>query len=270
MRKKLFAPLALAGVLGVFSAQAISLDDIQLWTGSGTNRAALVIAWNSPEVFNKTTVPAPIANKTMVWGYRFNGTATGIQMFSAILAANPRLYAVESVDQYGNYVEAIGYNLNGDGFIGVTDGTQTYGASAFIGGAITNPVLNVDAAYPLNSGDLYWGGLYGPNWNLWNELGDSGGFTSSPDRGTNQYWDHATYDHGRWASSDNGLNYLALVNGSWIGFSVAAAGYDSTNGDPATIAFNLHEQAPPSPDGTYTAYVCNTNDFAVQIVSTNN
>ena len=34
--------------------------------------------------------------------------------------------------------------------------------------------------------------------------------------------------------------------------------------------YNNDEQAPPSPDGTYAAYVCNTNDFAVQIVSTNN
>ena len=34
--------------------------------------------------------------------------------------------------------------------------------------------------------------------------------------------------------------------------------------------FNNDEQAPPSPDGTYVAYVSNTNDFAVQIVSTNN
>jgi hypothetical protein len=270
MKKELFASLGLATVLGLSDAQAISLDDIQLWTGSGTNRAALVIEWNSPVVFNNTTVPAPIANKTMVWGYRFNGTATGIQMFNAILAANPRLYAVESVDQYGNNIEAIGYNLNGDGLIGVTDGTHVYSASAFISGAITNPVLNVDGAYPLKSGDLYWGGLYGPNWNLWNELGDSGGFTNSPDRGTNAYWDPDTYDHGQWASSDYGLSYLALMDGSWIGFSVAAAGYDSTNGDPATIAFNLDEQAPPSPDGTYTAYVCNTNDFAVQIISTNN
>ena len=34
-----------------------------------------------------------------------------------------------------------------------------------------------------------------------------------------------------------------------------------------TAAFNLNEQAPPSPDGTYFAYAVNTNDFAVQVVS---
>ena len=61
--------LATAGFALVSTVRAISLDDIQIWTGSGTNRAALVIEWNSPEVYNNTTVSAPIANKTLVWGY---------------------------------------------------------------------------------------------------------------------------------------------------------------------------------------------------------
>jgi hypothetical protein len=273
--KNVFA-LATASFALVSTVPAISLDDIQIWTGSGTNRAALVIEWNSPIVFNNSTVAAPIANKTLVWGYRFNGTATGIQMFNAILGTDPRLYAVESVDEYGNFIEAIGYNLKADGLFGVTDGTNSFSASAFVNGAITNPVLDVDAASPLHSGDLFWSGLDGPNWSLWNELGDSGGFSTSPDRGSSQYWTptdlmyYSAGAQGQWELAQAGLNSLALTNGSWIGFSVAAAGYDANPGDPATTAFDLDEQAPPSPDGTYVAYVCNTNDFAVQIISTNN
>jgi hypothetical protein len=259
------AALALAGFAFVANVHAISTNDIQLWTGSGTNRAALVIEWNSPEVFNLTTVPAPVANKTLVWGYQFNGSATGTQMFNAILASDPRLYAVVN-NIYGTFVEAIGYNLNGNGLIGVSDGSQTYNAAAFVNGCLLNSDLNVDAACPLNSGDLFWSGYFGPNWNVWNELGDSGGFSSSPDRGTNPYWDTDTGLQGQWEFSMNGLDLLPLHNGSWIGFSVAAAGYDTNNADPATAAFNLDEQAPPSPDGTYVAYVCNTNDFAVQVI----
>ena len=38
----------------------------------------------------------------------------------------------------------------------------------------------------------------------------------------------------------------------------------------SNAAYNIHKHAPISPDGTYVAYVANTNDFAVQIVSTNN
>ena len=70
MKIKIVFALATAGFALVSTVRAISLDDIQIWTGSGTNRAALVIEWNSPEVFNNTTVSAPIANKTLVWGYR--------------------------------------------------------------------------------------------------------------------------------------------------------------------------------------------------------
>jgi hypothetical protein len=70
MKIKIVFALVTAGFALVSTVRAISLDDIQIWTGSGTNRAALVIEWNSPEVYNNTTVSAPIANKTLVWGYR--------------------------------------------------------------------------------------------------------------------------------------------------------------------------------------------------------
>ena len=70
MKIKIVFALVTAGFALVSTVRAISLDDIQIWTGSGTNRAALVIEWNSPEVYNNTTVSAPIANKTLVWDYR--------------------------------------------------------------------------------------------------------------------------------------------------------------------------------------------------------
>ena len=95
MKKAWFVSLALAGMFLVSNSSAVSLDDIQFWIGSGTNRAGMVIEWSTPESFAYSTVPAPIADKSLVWGYRFNGTATGIQMFNAIVAADPRLYAIE-------------------------------------------------------------------------------------------------------------------------------------------------------------------------------
>ncbi len=275
MKKVRFA-LALAGLFLASKSSAISLDDIQLWTGSGTNRAALVIEWNPPIVFNNTTVPAPVANKTLVWGYRFNGAATGTQMFNAIVAANPQLYAVKTIDpMFGTGITAIGFNLDDSGLAGLADGTVTNLANTFTNGLLTNPSLSADATYPLNSGDLFWSSDYnGPYWQIWNELGDSGGFTNSPNRGTNAYFDPTTYTHGQWAYADYGLDGLTLTNGSWIGLSIAPDGYPSNTNDPSyttnLFIFNNDVQAPSSPDGTYVAYVCNTNDFAVQIVSTNN
>ena len=267
MKKVSLLP-ALAGLFAAVSAHAISLDDIQLWTGSGTNRAALVIEWSTPESTTNSSVSAPVTDKTMVWGYRFNGTSTGTQMLQAILHADPKLYVVAS-ESFGTFVEGIGYNLNGNGVIGITDGTYT---NAITNGFLTSFTVNVDAAAPLNPGDLYWSGNYGPNWEVWNELGDAGGLLSSPNRGTNTYWtaDDPTMPfsgvHGQWEYAQNGLDGLVLTNGSWIGFSVAAGEYEGDTNAP----YNLHKHAPVSPDGTYVAYVCNTNDFAVQVVSTNN
>src|ERR1700722_16064695 len=90
------AGVAMTALLVVGKTQAISLDDVQLWAGAGTNRAGLVIEWSTPESLTNSTVPVPVTDKTLVWGYHFNGTATGTQILRAILAADPRLYVVES------------------------------------------------------------------------------------------------------------------------------------------------------------------------------
>lgn len=266
--KRLLTPLALAGALTLTHARAISMDDIQLWAGSGTNRAALVVEWNSPELLNQTTVPAPVANKTMVWGYRFNGTATGTQMLDAILAADPKLYFMVNDEYAATIVVGIGYNRNGNGVIGLTDGVTT---NYFTNGMSTNNDTTFsDSAGPINPGDLYWGGWDGPNWQTFNETNDSGGFFNSPNRGSSPYWD-TNYNQGQWSYAQATLDDLPLTNGSWIGFSVAAAGFDYNNSsDPANEIANDDGQAPPSPDGTYVAYVPNTNDFAIQIISTTN
>jgi hypothetical protein len=260
-----FAIFALAGLFTVTHAHAISLDDIQLWAGSGTNRAALVVEWNSPVLFNYSSVPAPIANKTMVWGYRFNGTATGTQMLDAILAADPKLYVMVN-EAYGTFVTGIGYNLNDNGIIGLTDDLST---NYFTNGLLTNNDTSfADSAAPVNFGDLYWGGYFGPNWQVWTEAGDSGGFYSSPNRGSSPYWNPNTMTQGQWTYSVAGLDDLPLTNGSWIGFSVAPAAYDySDPSDPVNEVATNDVEAPPSPDGTYVAYVPNTNDFATRIVS---
>ncbi len=267
---KKIAAAALFPIVFTLSAgkvQAISLDDIQLWTGSGTNRAALIVEWSAPQSLTNSTVPAPMADKTLVWGYRFDGTATATEMLNAVIATDPKLYVVEN-DTNGTVVEAIGYNLNANGVIGITDGTHT---NDITNGILTTATANLDAATAINNGDLYWGGVNGPKWELWNETNDAGGFLSSPNRGTNTYWTAANTNftagyHGQWAFAQTNLDHLPLTNGSWIGFSVAAGESESA----ANAPYNVAKHAPVSPDGTYAAYICNTNDFAVQIVSSNN
>ncbi|MFZ0829201.1 MAG: hypothetical protein WAO02_17450 [Verrucomicrobiia bacterium] len=255
--KKIGLWLALVSLFVASKSPAVALKDIQFWVGSGTNRAALVVQWSAPESFGYTTVPAPIADQSLVWGYRFNGTATGIQMFNAIVTADPRLYAVEVFyPSFGISVYGIGFHLGGGGDLGITDGSTT---NFFTDGLLTNATVDIDAAAPLNPGDLYWGGFNGPNWETWNELGDAGGFLNSPDRGTNAYWTStdpvyaSSGFHGQWELAQTGLSSLQLTNGSWIGFSVAAGEFEFDLSAP----YNAHKHAPAEPDAGITALVKN-------------
>ncbi len=239
--------LSAVGIGNVY-AENFSLNDIQFWTGSGSNQAAMVIQWSSPEVFNNTNVSAPVATKTLVWGYRFDGIATGEDMFNTIVAADPRLFAMTSGNtQYGKAVFALGYDLDNDGDYGITDGSTTYTASNFTGGIVTGSYDDPDNFNSTDSSDLYWGGWYGPNWELWHEEGGNGGFTEAPDRGTEPYWTGSffTGNHGEWAFSEVGMSSLSLKDGSWMGWTVAAGGLDMFDFEGAgTLAWINDKQAP--------------------------
>jgi hypothetical protein len=86
------------------SASAFSFDDIQIWAGSGSNRAGIVIDWNDGN--------SPVS---LAWGFRWDGTATGRDMLNAIKAVDSRLF--EAADPEGRAdIYGIGYDLDNDGF----------------------------------------------------------------------------------------------------------------------------------------------------------
>jgi len=101
---------ALACWLTVSSASAASFDDIQFWVGSGTNQAGLVLDWNDGK-----------SAESLMWGYRWDGSAQGIDMFHAIVSADPRLFAnVSPSGEFGVSVYGIGYDLDGDNVFDVS------------------------------------------------------------------------------------------------------------------------------------------------------
>ena len=146
--KKVGLWLAVAGLGFVYSASAVSLDGIQFWTGSGTNRAALVVEWSTPESFGSSTVPGPVADMSLVWGYRFNGTVAATEMLQAIAAADPRFYVIDN-EQYGStIVVGIGFSFYGTGTVGLADGSTTnYSTTNYV----TSNTVDIDAAASLNT-----------------------------------------------------------------------------------------------------------------------
>jgi hypothetical protein len=245
-----------------------SFDDIatENWVGSGSNQAGMIIHWSSPEVFNnpydtdgQTRMPAPIEESTMAWGYRFEDGAdlNAQDMMMAIAAADPKLYVVASGwTQYGIAIFGLGYDLDGDGEYGLyySDDDISYDQDDFVNGWLGDfGYMDPDFYTPTDDGDLYWAGWYGANWELWHEDGRAGGepFTErAPDRGEDTYWTGLGFSgyHGEWDFAEVGVSGIELVDGSWVGWSVAAGGLDYLDFEnPGTIAWEAHKQAPALP-----------------------
>jgi hypothetical protein len=169
-----------------------SFDDIQYWVGSGANQSALVIDWDG------TTT----TDNSLTWGYRWDGSAKGIDMLTAIVTADPRLYARMGPinGNLGVGVFGIGYDANNDGeFAAGFDTNDDDILDEFVefdaaGIANTEPS---DGFTSLDPQDWYAEGWFLSK--FWNY----GIATSSP------------FDGGSWARSGSGISNRPLANGSW-------------------------------------------------------
>lgn len=139
LNKMIPACMALAAAfLWSSSAMAFSFTDIDHWVGEGSNQAALVIDWHD----DKTDA--------LVWGYRWDGEATGEDMLTAIAGlsnvgtgngasdlgtisgSDVRFHA--NLTSWGSFggdktVYGLGYDVDNDGFTYVPGANDT-GAAA--------------------------------------------------------------------------------------------------------------------------------------------
>jgi hypothetical protein len=198
--KTLLLPLLTLGlILGhpTPSAASTTFDSINFWTGTGTNRAAMVIQWNDG------STPT-----SMVWGYRWSGEATGIDMLKAIAGstvsredgqttfmpdtstgADPRL-ALSLVNySWGIALEGLVFT-DREVVRTQNDWSTGYWEYSIFGGTFNYP-------------------LYDENWN---DIGDI----------TYSQTGNDTYSNVNWFSSPIGASDRILVDGSWDAFSFAA------------------------------------------------
>ena len=182
-------------VIGIFSvllfvyssgAQGLAFTDIDFWVGSGSQQAALVVDWNDG-----------IHPTSIAWGFRWDGVATGEEMLTAIVNADSRLFAkVTLPGSFGVSLIGMGYDLDGDGF-SLSDGTLFTDGLAISGGS--------DTAYALDPDDHYREGWFSAGyWSYWIGSGNP-------------------YDGGSWGFSGSGMSDRVLTDGSWDGWSFAAA-----------------------------------------------
>ncbi len=194
------AGLAAGFVLWSGSAQAqFGFDDIEFWVGSGSQQAAIVVDWTSTADAN---------DPVLAWGFRFDGAATGEDMYLAIAAADPDFYTKFGFSSFGNVAFGFGYDLDGDGF-GISDGT------AFVDGIGPGTTTTADGATATDLDDVY-----GEGWNtaFW-------GYYVGTDN---------PYGGGSWGFASTGAGGRALSDGDWDGWSYAPGFSGSEPGVPVS------------------------------------
>lgn len=99
-----------------------SFTEVPFWVGSGSQQAVLILDWEDGKHLQGDTAPA---ERSIAWGFRWDGSKTGIEMLHAIDAADPRLHLeFKTFEGFGEYLSAAYYDLDGDGGISF-DGTVT-------------------------------------------------------------------------------------------------------------------------------------------------
>lgn len=140
------------------AAPSISFSDIKYWVGTGTNEAAFVVQWNDSK--------NPDA---LVWGFRWNGTATGTDMIKAIAKADQRLFTLlyQGTPQ-GTAVGGFGFDLDGQNLPGLYYNGNTSAPLLPVNGIVNTTAYNFDGYTAIDTND-HWQSGWATNgyWSYW-------------------------------------------------------------------------------------------------------
>ncbi|MHC0445502.1 DUF5074 domain-containing protein [Flavobacterium sp. 3-218] len=139
------------------TANAITFDDIQFWVGTGANHAAFVVQWND----NKTS-------DALVWGFKWDGTATGEDMIKAIAKADPRFFTLLlQGTQFGSAIGGFGFDLDGAGTNGLYKGIDKTFPFYPFDGIINTSAYDFDSYTVIDTNDHWQSGWTTGYWSYW-------------------------------------------------------------------------------------------------------
>lgn len=207
--KKTFLALLLAVPLTAHSQLIASMDDVQYWTGSGTNRSVLVLQWNDG-----------VSPASFAWGYRWSGSATGMDLLKAIAGTMVirEPFGGDAIETLHGADPALQLTIERYGF-----GDATY-SMVYSPGGLPRTQADWDSGYWEY---LLHGGSF--DYDLWDGSGFSGPFAYSVS-GTSAYAGVS------WWSSQIGASDRPLVDGSWDAWSFAAGFTNAAVAQPAPAA----------------------------------
>lgn len=136
-----------------------TMDDIVYWVGTGSNKAAFVVQWNDAK--------NPDA---LVWGFKWDGNATGEDMLKAIAKADKRFYSLlyYSGPNLGTAIGGLGFDLDGnDTNALIKGGNATYPLYP-VDGVINTTAYDFDD-YTAKDTDDHWqaGWMSKGYWSYW-------------------------------------------------------------------------------------------------------
>jgi len=134
-----------------------TMDDIVYWVGTGSNKAAFVVQWNDAK--------NPDA---LVWGFKWDGNATGEDMLKAIAKTDKRFFSLlYQGTQFGSAIGGLGFDLDGKGTVGLyNNGNTTYPLYP-VDGIINTTAYDFDNYTAIDSNDHWFSGWYNGYWSYW-------------------------------------------------------------------------------------------------------
>ena len=183
MKKFVICMLAIVaqGICTTHAQIITGFGNIVNWTGTGANQAALVVDFHDGT-----------SKQSFVWGYRWDGAATGLNMLTAISSLTTMGLTVDNP----SYVTLISHAESG-----ITHSQDAY-------------------AYPFNYGWSYW--IAGGSADIYSNdspYGVIGTLDPAPNGGT-------AFPSG-WTASPSGNSTRYLANGSWDAYSFGT--FDTSN-----------------------------------------
>lgn len=217
-----------------------TFDDIIYWVGTGSNKAAFVVQWND----SKT--PA-----AFVWGFKWDGTATGLDMLKAIAKADKRFYALLGPGVLGG----IGFDQDGEGPIGCyLSGQPKYPVDGIITAGNYNQIEGFTA---MDSNDRWQKGWTSGYWSYWikNPADADFKYSSVGIAGRtlqNNSWDLWNFYPGMQTTAITSTftavpappadytNGFFIVNEEWFGHTNGSVNFINNNGD---VNYRIYSEA---------------------------
>lgn len=217
----------------------ISFSDVQYWVGTGSNQAAFVVQWNDSK--------NPDA---LVWGFKWDGNATGEDMLKAIAKADHRFYTLlYQGTQFGTAIGGIGFDLNGQNSRALIKGGNATYPLYPLDGIVNTTAYDFDEYVAQDTNDHWNAGWYNGFWSYWvkdptdADFGFSGvGATSRVlQNGSWDVWNYSPMSGSfpisstmtpvsPYVSSTNFTNGFFMVNEDWYGHTNGSVNFIDNNG----------------------------------------